>query len=161
MTKQYVEPEKRTVIVDRPEVVAHDEAEGSEHERVTTYSDSWTMARGGMRMFNSLVAFAVLIVETLLAFRLAFALGGANATNGFVNFIYDVSHPFVSPFVGIASHSVDGKSVFEPETVIAMAVWAVVALLIVAAVNILLSAPAPARSEAVTRERQTHYDRKI
>jgi hypothetical protein len=148
-----------TVIEDEP--VVHREAAAAESEAVTTYTDGWTMARGFMRMFNSTVALVMLIIEALLAFRLAFALGGANRSNGFVDFIYDWSHPFVAPFEGIAARSVSGKTVFEPETVIAMAVWLVVALIVVALVNIFMSAPAPAHREASVRERQAHYDRNL
>lgn len=99
------------------------------------------------------------MIEMLLAFRLGFALAGANRSNGFVEFIYDASNLFVSPFKGIVDHQTSGKMVFEPETVIAMAVWIVVALIIVAAVNILAAAPAPTREAAVTREHRSHYDR--
>lgn len=162
MAHEHETPRRGTVIVEEriePVVVEHAEAAAAESERVTTHADGWTMARGGMRMFNSLVALIVLVVETLLAFRLGFALGGANQNNGFVDFIYDVSKPLVAPFEGIAAHEVSGRSVFEPETVIAMAVWLVTALLVVAAVNILIAAPAPTRSEGVTRERHAHYDR--
>jgi uncharacterized protein YggT (Ycf19 family) len=119
------------------------------------------MARGTMRMVNSVIALVVLVVEAFLVFRLAFALGGANPNNGFVDFIYDVTKPLVAPFEGIFAQTVDGDTVFEPETVIAMAVWLLVALLLVAIVNIFLSAPAPARTEAVTRERHAHYDTEI
>lgn len=161
MARRVVEPRHGDVIVEEPQVIDHREAEGAEHERVTTHEDSWTVVRGSLRMFNALVAFVMLLIETVLAFRLGFALGGANRDNGFVEFIYDVSKPFIAPFEGIAAHEVDGRTVFEPETVIAMAVWLVVALLIVAAVNILLMAPAPTRSEGVTRERRAHYDRSI
>lgn len=96
--------DRDTVVVERePVVVDHQEAAGAESEVVTTHADSWTLARGGMGMFNSLIAFALLIVETLLAFRLGFALGGINRSNGFVEFIYDASKSFVAPFEGIAA----------------------------------------------------------
>lgn len=58
------------------------------------------------------------MIEMLLAFRLGFALAGANRSNGFVEFIYDASNLFVSPFKGIVDHQTSGKMVFEPETVI-------------------------------------------
>ena len=156
---------RRTVTViepdDEPVVVDHREAAGAESEAVTRYADSWTLWRGFMRMFNSTVGLVTLMIETLLAFRLAFALGGANQSNGFVDFIFDWSGPFVAPFKGIAAHLTSGKTVFEPETVIAMAVWLVVALIVVAAVNIFLAAPAPSRREASVRERHAHYDQSL
>ena len=48
---------------------------------------------------------ALAVVETLLVGRLAFLLAEANANNGFVNFIYDVSKPLAEPFQGIVANS--------------------------------------------------------
>jgi hypothetical protein len=164
MTRQHTstrnDDRRSDTVVDEP-IMDHRETAGTVSERVTTRGDSWSMARGGMRMFNSLIAFVLLLVETLLAFRLGFALGGANRANGFVEFIYDFSKPFVAPFKGIFAHDVSGKTVFEPETVIAMVVWAVLAVIIVVAVNILMSAPSPTNTKEVTREQRTHFDRSL
>jgi hypothetical protein len=146
-----------TVVVDRDERLAHADAFGTDEEYVTRYADGWTLARGTMRMINGLIALFMVVIEGLLAFRLAFALGGANANNGFVDFIYDVTGPLVAPFEGIFRERVDGSSVFEPETVVAMAVWLLVALVVVALVNILMSAPSPTEREGVRRERHRHY----
>lgn len=153
--------EHQTIVTREPVIAAHAETAASEHESVAVHEDGWSLARGYMGVFNALVGFVLLVVEIALGFRLAFALAGANAANGFVDFIYDVSRPLVSPFEGIVNEQVSGSSVFEPETVIAMAVYAVVAIIIVAFVNILTSAPAPVRTEAVTRDRHTHVDGEI
>ncbi len=136
-------------------------AEGVPHidEVRTTRPDNYTLARGWMRTFNLFVGFLLLVLESVLAFRLPFQLGGANSTNGFVDFIYDVSHPFQAPFVGIANHSTSGSIVFEPETVIAMTVWAAVTILLVVFVNVMTSAPAPSERESVSRDRYAHIDR--
>ena len=109
----------------------------------------YALARAWMRTFNLFVGFLLLVLETMLAFRLAFQLAGANSANGFVDFIYDVSHPFQALFAGIANHSTSGSTVFEPETVIAMAVWAVVTILLVVFVNVITTAPAPSERSAV------------
>lgn len=71
------------------------------------------------------------IVEALLAFRFIFKLLGANPENGFVAFMYSLSGIFTSPFSGIFDPYISGglaaKSVLEPATLIAMAVYALVA----------------------------------
>jgi hypothetical protein len=69
------------------------------------------------------------ILLILLAFRFVLALLGANPANGFANFIYDTSHPFVSPFFGLFNYSVvdNGVGRFELYTLVAMAVYAVLA----------------------------------
>jgi hypothetical protein len=67
------------------------------------------------------------VIEVVLAFRVILKLLGANTFSGFTNFIYAVSGPFALPFAGILRTSVSSDSVFEWSTLIAMAVYAVVA----------------------------------
>jgi hypothetical protein len=65
---------------------------------------------------------------TLLAFRFILALLGANPSNAFADFIYTLSHPFVAPFFSLFSYNyIDGTSRFELYTLVAMAVYAVIA----------------------------------
>jgi len=71
------------------------------------------------------------IIEVVLAFRVLLKLLGANAGSGFTNFIYTVSDPFALPFAGILG--VTGSvMILEWSTLIAMAVYAIVAYGIVA-----------------------------
>jgi hypothetical protein len=78
------------------------------------------------------------ILLILLAFRFVLALLGANPSNGFANFIYSASHPFVSPFFSLFNYNtaIDSslsntvRSRFEIYTLIAMAVYAVIAWII-------------------------------
>ena len=68
------------------------------------------------------------VILVLLAFRFVLSLTGANTTNSFANFIYNTSHPFVSPFFSLFSYKTNyGVSKFEIYTLVAMAVYAVVA----------------------------------
>jgi hypothetical protein len=71
------------------------------------------------------------IIESLLAFRLIFKLLGANPENGFVSGIYSITKPVVSIFQSIFSSAVteglETTSVFEPGTLIAMVVVALIA----------------------------------
>ena len=78
------------------------------------------------------------IIILLLAFRFILSLLGANPSNGFANFIYDVSHPFAAPFFGLFHYdNIDyGVSRFEIYTLVAMAVYAVVAWILTALINI-------------------------
>jgi hypothetical protein len=85
------------------------------------------------------VLFAVLfIIEALLTLRFAFAAFGANPNSGFVDFIYDVSWPFVRPFDGAFNNRTWDEGVIEVSTLLAMGVWAlifgIVAMLIAAVV---------------------------
>src|ERR1700687_4965192 len=87
----------RTVtIVETADPAVRGHAEGVAHsDNVrTTRPDGYTLARGWMRTVALFGGFLLLVTESALAFRLAFQLGSASSTNGFVDFIYDVSHPF-------------------------------------------------------------------
>ena len=78
------------------------------------------------------------IITTLLSFRFVLALLGANPNNGFVDFIYSLSQPFVAPFFGIFSYdsTYTGVGRFELYTLIAIAVYLVLAWLISKIINI-------------------------
>ncbi|HVI60679.1 MAG TPA: hypothetical protein VM535_00825 [Candidatus Saccharimonadales bacterium] len=68
------------------------------------------------------------ILLVLLAFRFVLALLGANPNNSFADFIYTTSHPFVAPFFSLFGYDLQyGVSRFEIYTLVAMAVYAVVA----------------------------------
>ncbi len=89
--------------------------------------------------------FLLSTVEILLAFRLILKLTGANPVSGFVSFIYGLTQIFVLPFRGIFSaattQGLETTAVFEPATVVAMVVYAVLAWMIVQLFTILLGKP--------------------
>jgi len=78
------------------------------------------------------------ILLILLAFRFVFALLGANPSNGFANFIYSTSHPFVAPFFGLFHYNVLnlGYARFEVYTLVAMAIYAVIGWILVRLVTL-------------------------
>lgn len=71
------------------------------------------------------------IIEALLIFRLIFKLLGANPQSGFVQGIYSATQYFVGIFEGIFSKATSGgaetTAVFEPATLIAIVVIALIA----------------------------------
>jgi len=68
------------------------------------------------------------ILIGLLAIRFLLALLGANPTNAFANFIYSITYPFVAPFFSLFSYNFRyGISHFEAYTLVAMAVYALIA----------------------------------
>src|SRR5687767_9066488 len=71
-------------------------------------------------------------VEALLLFRFFLRLLGANSGAGFTSFIYDVTFPFVAPFLNVfgITRGVEG-SVFEWTTLLAMMVYWLIAAAIV------------------------------
>jgi hypothetical protein len=87
-----------------------------------------------------LVYFFFGALEILLAFRFVLKLAGASMASAFVGFIYGVSGIFISPFAGIFhrgfTQGVETTSVFEPSTLIAIIVYAVLAWGIVKLIRI-------------------------
>ncbi len=71
-------------------------------------------------------------IEIVLTFRVLLKLLGANTFSGFTSFIYAISDPLALPFAGILKVTVTSGSVFEWSTLVAMAVYAVIAYGIVA-----------------------------
>lgn len=67
------------------------------------------------------------IIEILLTFRIILKALGANPSSGFANLIYTISNPLALPFRGIFQTQVVEGSVFEWSTIIAGAVYAIVA----------------------------------
>lgn len=80
----------------------------------------------------AVVYYLLNIVEALLLLRLVMKLLGANAGNGFVNGIYTITNPLVSPFAGIFHTPVTSAgTVVEWSTIVAMIVYALIAYAIV------------------------------
>lgn len=83
---------------------------------------------GSSTLLARIIWFVAGVLLVLLAFRFILTLLGANPNNGFADFIYSVSHPFVAPFFGLFGYKLQyGVSRFELYTLIAMAVYAIIA----------------------------------
>lgn len=67
------------------------------------------------------------IVEILLAFRFLLKLFAANPTAGFSSFIYGVTYIFAAPFLNVFRITRVEGSIFEWTTLLAMAVYWLVA----------------------------------
>lgn len=67
------------------------------------------------------------IIEVLLAFRFVLKLLAANPAAGFTSFIYGITAPFASPFLNVFRVSQVEGNVLEWTTLLAMAVYWVVA----------------------------------
>ena len=78
--------------------------------------------------------FVIGLIDVLLAFRFFLKLTGASPQAEFVAFIYGVTGPLVAPFRGIFADSGQGFFIFEPSTLVALAVylllgWGIVTLI--------------------------------
>jgi hypothetical protein len=139
-------------VPERDDVSAASEGDYAEEYSAEHYDDgrtvrSWRGVDVAGRV-NS-VLFALLVaLETLLGLRFALLAFGANLSNGFVDFIMDVSWPFVRPFDGAFANRTWDEGVIEVNTLLAMGVW----LLLFAIIMMLVSALLPRWTESY-RER--------
>lgn len=68
------------------------------------------------------------VIIAFIALRFVLLLLGANEGNAFVDFVYAVSGVFVAPFYGIFGNTPQfGRSVLDISSIVAMAVYALVA----------------------------------
>jgi hypothetical protein len=75
-------------------------------------------------------------VEVLIVIRFVLKLFGANPAP-FVRFMYDVTWPLVAPFHGIFNTAQEGRSVLEPESLVAMAIYALIGWGIVSLIRVM------------------------
>jgi glucan phosphoethanolaminetransferase (alkaline phosphatase superfamily) len=79
-------------------------------------------------------------LETLLVFRLILKIAGASINSWFVTIVYTLSRFFIMPFEGIfrraTTQGVGTTSVFEPSTIVALIVYAILAYGIVKLIRI-------------------------
>jgi YggT family protein len=81
-------------------------------------------------------------LELLLIVRVVLHLIGANAENGFANFIYAFSAPFVVPFASLFQNlALSTTATLEITTIIAMIAYAILAWLVGRVVWLTLSRP--------------------
>lgn len=70
--------------------------------------------------------FVVGVVDAVLIIRFLLKLLGASLASGFVRFMYDLTAPLVAPFHAIFNTVVSGRSVLEPESVVAIAIYTLI-----------------------------------
>jgi uncharacterized protein YggT (Ycf19 family) len=83
------------------------------------------------------------VVEALIITRVALKLLAANSGVGFVRFVYGVSSPLVTPFRGIFPTPVSNTNVLELSSLLAIAIYGLIAWAIVRMIAILGRRPLP------------------
>lgn len=106
--------------------------DGTQNTRVVETPDTYTTTNettaSGQNLVAQIIWYIAGVLLALLAFRFVLALLGANPNNGFADFIYSVSHPFVAPFFSLFGYNLQyGVSRFETFTLVAAAVYSIVA----------------------------------
>jgi len=72
------------------------------------------------------VCWIVGFVDVLLAIRFLLKLLGGSTVSGFVTFMYNITQPLVAPFHGIFNTTVQGRSILEPESLVAIAIYSLI-----------------------------------
>lgn len=75
-------------------------------------------------------------VDVLIAIRFLLKMFGANPAP-FVRFMYDLTWPLVAPFHGIFNTDQVGRSVFEPEALVAIGIYTLIGWGIVSLIRIM------------------------
>jgi uncharacterized protein YggT (Ycf19 family) len=79
----------------------------------------------------------VAFIDVLIGIRFVLKLFGANMTAPFVRFMYDVTWPLVAPFHGIFNTTQEGRSILEPESLVAIAIYALIGWGIVSLIRLM------------------------
>jgi hypothetical protein len=78
----------------------------------------------------------VAFIDVLIGIRFLLKMFGANPAP-FVRFMYDLTWPLVAPFHGIFNTDQVGRSIFEPESLVAMAIYALIGWGIVSLIRLM------------------------
>ena|ERR1700737_4194345 len=76
-------------------------------------------------------------VDIVLAIRFLLKLLGGSTVSGFVTFMYNITQPLVAPFHGIFNTTVQGRSIFEPESLVAIAIYSLIGWGIVSLIHMM------------------------
>lgn len=93
-------------------------------ERRTTTSRS---SASGIVLAQRVIWFITGLICVIIATRFVFLLLGANPGAAFTDFVYALSAPFVAPFVGIFGEPTYGRSILEISSLVAIAVYVLIA----------------------------------
>ena len=93
---------------------------------------------------SQIVYLILAIIEALMITRVALKLLAANPDVGFVRFVYGMSAPLVAPFQGIFPTPVSNSNVLELSSLVAIAVYGLIAWGIVRIIFILGRRPSTA-----------------
>jgi uncharacterized protein YggT (Ycf19 family) len=99
---------------------------------------------GGATLAARVVSFLFGVLQVLLILRIILLLLVANAGNDIVRFVFNVTQPFVEPFLGMFSLNrvtADQGSTLDIAAIVALIGWTLVEMLILAAIRIFSRRP--------------------
>lgn len=96
------------------------------------------------------------IIEALIALRVALKLIGANPASPFAVFLYNYTSFFLFPFAGLTATPAVGNMVLEISSIIAMAVYALIAWGIERIVWVIFYRPRGPVTQTTISDQHTH-----
>ena len=141
-------------MIDRERVIREDIVEtpgertvASVEQRTTTVPSSRERRLAALRRTQRIIYFIASAIAVLILLRFVLLALGANPENTFANLIYGLSGIFVAPFNTLFGDPTFGRSVFEISSLVAIAVYYLLAWGIAKIVT-LVSAPPDATGAA-------------
>jgi len=104
--------------------------------RVEQRTTTQVTKASGVVMAQRVIWFILGVINVLLITRFVLLLLGANNDAGFVTFIYNITAPFVAPFVGIFGQPTYGQFMIEWSSLLAMIVYSLIAWGIVSVITL-------------------------
>ena len=117
---------RRETTAAQPAASAETSASSVGSNRVSRTSVTSTRVGDSNDRAIQVVWWIVGFVDVLLAIRFILKLLGGSTVSGFVTFMYDITQPLVAPFHGIFNTTVQGRSILEPESLVAIAIYSLI-----------------------------------
>jgi hypothetical protein len=118
-------------------------------------TDPYDRRRDSAWRVGQLVFLVFGVAIALIAIRFVLLLLGANPEAGFADFVYSVTNPLVAPFEGIFGAPDLETGVFDPASLVAIVVYALLGWVVGKVIDITLGETRTGVS-ATTREHDTH-----
>jgi uncharacterized protein YggT (Ycf19 family) len=142
--------EQRDVVGPGGQVLRQDVA-------VAEFVDNVEARQSRAAWLENLIYFIFGGIALLIAMRVLLKAIGANPENAFTNLIYQLSRPFVAPFLTIVEPIELGTTaMFEIASVLAIIVYLILAWLVVRLLILLFNRPATGVSASRSVGRQSH-----
>ena len=105
---------------------------GTSRTHVTTYRSGISTNRAAEAIW-----WVVALIDTLILIRFILKLLGASMASGFVQLMYGITDGLVAPFHNIFNTAAAGRSVLEPESLVAIAIYTLIGWGLVSLIRLL------------------------
>ncbi len=126
--------------VDRRQEV-HEIQEPGIERREVVLEDVNSRKRQTLERVTALINFVFTVLESMIGLRVLLKLMEANPSNAFAGLVYNFTALFLTPFAGLTVNPAVGGMILELTAIIAMIVYALIAMAVVRLVWLLFYQP--------------------